>query len=335
MNYIRHLTGFFDRVANDRLLNPTHISLYIALFQFWNCNRFKNPVSISRDEVMRISKICSKATYHKCLKALHEKGYIKYEPSYNPFRGSHVYLFNFSDDLKPGLKNERLADSNIEPVAKLVAGLSGTGTETGFKPVTKQVIVPSINNTNISNFKNLEDFANSLAFSDEEENPDPKKALVPPKEKSSAKKEMEAQAESESQPAMPPDDDCEHRSADRGHRPTQFINVNPEPTLTVFTDQTDFQIKPPAADGMVSPAPTFEEVANYFVRQNFPDVEANKFYNYFKSIGWLVGGRTPMADWEAAARNWMLNTNRYNTHESMNRARKFDASIEKDYSEPL
>lgn len=68
MNYIKHLTGFFDKVAQDRTLNPTHISLYIALFQFWNCNRFKNPISISRDEVMRISKISSKATYHKCLK---------------------------------------------------------------------------------------------------------------------------------------------------------------------------------------------------------------------------------------------------------------------------
>ena len=99
MNYIKHLTGFFDRVAKDKLLNPTHVSLYMSLFQFWNCNRFRNPISISRDEVMRISKISSKATYHKCLKNLHSLGYINYEPSYNPFKGSHVYLFNFSNIL--------------------------------------------------------------------------------------------------------------------------------------------------------------------------------------------------------------------------------------------
>jgi hypothetical protein len=55
MNYIKHLTGFFEKVAIDKTLNPTHVSLYVALFQFWNCNRFKNPISISRDEVMRIS----------------------------------------------------------------------------------------------------------------------------------------------------------------------------------------------------------------------------------------------------------------------------------------
>jgi len=90
MNYIKHLTGFFDKVINDDTLNPTHISLYIALFQFWNSNRFRNPISISRDEVMRISKISSKATYHKCLKNLHALGYIKYEPSYNPYKGSMV-----------------------------------------------------------------------------------------------------------------------------------------------------------------------------------------------------------------------------------------------------
>jgi replication initiation and membrane attachment protein DnaB len=81
MNYIKHLTGFFEKVAVDKALNPTHVSLYMSLFQFWNCNRFKNPISISRDELMRISKISSKATYHKCLKNLHSLGYIKYEPS--------------------------------------------------------------------------------------------------------------------------------------------------------------------------------------------------------------------------------------------------------------
>lgn len=98
MNYIKHLTEFFDRIAQDRNLNPTHISLYIALFQFWNVNRFQNPISITREEVMRISKIYSTATYHKCIKELNEKGYIKYEPSFNPFKGSMVILFNFSED---------------------------------------------------------------------------------------------------------------------------------------------------------------------------------------------------------------------------------------------
>ena len=156
MNYIKHLTGFFEKVALDRTLNPTHISLYIALFQFWNCNRFKNPISISRDEVMRISKISSKATYHKCLKNLHSLGYINYEPSYNPFKGSHVILFNFSDDLKPVPKSERKLknEPHFEQVNEQALNKSCTSSETS----TEQAVVPSINyinNTNSSNDKNV------------------------------------------------------------------------------------------------------------------------------------------------------------------------------------
>ncbi|WP_232726966.1 hypothetical protein [Flavobacterium sp. 1] len=101
MNYIKHLTGFFDRIIQDPNLNPTHISLYMALFQFWNVSRFKNPISITRDEVMHISKICSKATYHKCMRELNEKKYIKYMPSFNPFKGSMVILISLSEDPKP------------------------------------------------------------------------------------------------------------------------------------------------------------------------------------------------------------------------------------------
>lgn len=158
MNYIKHLTGFFEKVATDKTLNPTHVSLYMSLFQFWNCNRFKNPISISRDEVMRISKISSKATYHKCLKNLHSLGYINYEPSYNPFKGSQVYLFNFSDDLKPIPKSEKITIPKNEPIFELVNEQvvnklytgSGTSNETG----TEQALVSYINNTNIPNNSN-------------------------------------------------------------------------------------------------------------------------------------------------------------------------------------
>ena len=145
MNYIKHLTGFFEKVAIDKTLNPTHVSLYMSLFQFWNCNRFKNPISISRDEVMRISKISSKATYHKCLKNLHSLGYINYEPSYNPFKGSHVYLFNFSDDLKPIPKNEKTTIQKNEPAFELVneqvVNKSCTSSGTSEQTSTEQALV--------------------------------------------------------------------------------------------------------------------------------------------------------------------------------------------------
>lgn len=107
MNYIKHLTGFYEKVAQDNTLKPTHISLYLALFQFWNFNRFRNPINISRDELMRISKINSKATYHKCLKNLNSLGYIDYLPSYDPFRGSRVIMIDLAERLKPAPRQMR------------------------------------------------------------------------------------------------------------------------------------------------------------------------------------------------------------------------------------
>lgn len=50
--------------------------------------------------------------------------------------------------------------------------------------------------------------------------------------------------------------------------------------------------------------PTIEQVKAYFLEQNHP-LEAEKFFDHFQSNGWKVGGKTPMKDWQAAARNWV------------------------------
>lgn len=99
MNSLMHLNGFFAKAANDLELKPTHISLYLTLFRFWAGNNFKNPINITRNEVMHVSRISANATYHKCLKELHSSGYIKYKPSFNPFRGSEVSIIDFNDDI--------------------------------------------------------------------------------------------------------------------------------------------------------------------------------------------------------------------------------------------
>ena len=82
--------------------------------------------------------------------------------------------------------------------------------------------------------------------------------------------------------------------------------------------------------------PTIENVKAYFFEQHFPELEANKFFNYFSSNGWLVGGKTPMVDWQAAAQNWMLNANKFNSTETLpDRAKHLNIGNDKDYSEPL
>lgn len=280
MNYIKHLTGFFDRVAKDKLLNPTHVSLYMSLFQFWNCNRFRNPISISRDEIMRISKISSKATYHKCLKALHSQGYIKYEPSYNPFKGSHVFLFNFSDDLKPLPKN---ASSNFKPVIEQVVNKSCTSDETSSEQVNEQVLVPYINNTN-----NTNDLNNSNGLNLGEQS----------------------------------------KKIEEENRNDEFVMPS---AVEVTLSEKEKKLREKKKDEI----PTIENVKFYFQENNFPELEAQKFFNYFSSIGWLVGGKTHMVDWQAAAQNWILNAPKFITNAEPNRPKQLNTTIEKDYSEPL
>ena len=272
MNYIKHLNGFFDLIIQDQHLNPTHISLYIALFQFWNINRFVNPISITRDEVMRISKISSKATYHKCLRDLNDKAYLQYKPSFNPYKGSMVSLFDFSECLDPDQKTDSGTEKNLLENGQAMHQ-QPTGTGTGIE----QALVSSINNTNISNHTNISKVSNL--------------GKRTPKNKNEVS-----------------------LSKNQGAEKEKKLREKKKPI----------------------PSPTHEEVQAFFLRQNFPEREANKFFNYFSSVGWLVGGKTPMVDWKASANNWMLNAPRFISHEKTpDRAQHLNTGTDKDYSEPF
>lgn len=246
---------------------------------------------------MRISKISSKVTYHKCLKFLHAQGYVNYEPSYNPFRGSHVYLFDFADDLKPLSKTEKNAKSNFEPVAEQVVNKLKSGRGAGAGRVAEQVVIPSINNTNISNIKNIANGLNGREPSGKNKDEDFLKNDIQKEEKSSAKKEENGQT---------------------------------------FAHTSEFDVLAGSLDGIQPPVnPTEAEVLNYFLEENHPELEARKFFNFFQSIGWLVGGKTPMADWKAAAQNWILNIPKYQPPPKQDRHLALNTSTEKDYAEPL
>ncbi|MEO8235816.1 MAG: transcriptional regulator [Flavobacterium sp.] len=287
---------------------------------------------------MRISKISSKATYHKCLKNLHSLGYIDYQPSYNPFKGSHVILFNFADDLKPIPKNERIPKNepvfeqvNEQVVNKLYTG-SGTSNETG----TEQALVSYINNTNIPNISNdlkivnLDEQAKNFENDDEILKNENSK-----EEKSSAKKEekeMPEQSFFENQNISSPafaDYNAEHTENSR-----QKSSAKKEKTETLADDNRQTLSSFVASSAVEKP--TIENVKAYFLEQQFPELEAIKFFNYFSSNGWLVGGRTPMVDWQAAAQNWILNAPKFISNEQQsNRAKHLNTGTDKDYAEPL
>ncbi|AWX43624.1 hypothetical protein HME9304_00615 [Flagellimonas maritima] len=143
INYIKHLNGVFEQFSKDSRLNPTHISLYVALFQIWNYNFFKDEFYINREEVMAFSKIGSKSTYHRCIKELSHWNYLLYTPSHNPFKGSRIKMFNFGTSIEQALYP---SSTNI-----------GTSTGQALVPINKhmQTIENSKNINKRENFKKL------------------------------------------------------------------------------------------------------------------------------------------------------------------------------------
>lgn len=82
--------------------------------------------------------------------------------------------------------------------------------------------------------------------------------------------------------------------------------------------------------------PEEQQVTEYFQQQNQPQLEALKFFNYFKSVGWKVGKSKPMKDWKAAAKNWILNTNNKTYYTKTNtRSNHLHTNQNKNYDEPL
>ncbi len=354
MNYIKLLTGFFEKVDTDNRLNPTHISMYMAIFQFWNINHFQNPISICRNQVMRVSKICSNATYHKCIKELNEYGYLEYFPSFNPYKGSLVHLFNLgSDEEEISLEKEDILPENLllfdpqnEPVFddKKEGNLTKIQTSTSVdNPVihtknqtgssssnptkidigTVQALVPSINVINVikENIYNIENEILKIEI--------PKKNISESsekKEKSCAKKE--------------PQNNSKKAPSGVGVKaPAGVGEIAPELDGKVGKEK-EFQ-KAPLGVGVKAPSavggiPTLQEVLEYFILKKVAAIEGEKFFNYYESTGWLVGGKTKMKNWNAASRNWMLNVQSYN-HEkqTLQVPNHLHVSKNKNYNEPL
>ena len=225
VNYIKHLNAVFLLFSKDKRLNPTHICLYMGLFQLWNNYHFPINFYINRDEVMQLSKIGSKTTYHRCIKELHQWNYLLYLPSYNPFHGSKIKLFNF-----------------------------GTSTE--------QVVNPCHANIETS----------------------PKQALA------SINKLKQTIKNSKNQKKL---------------------------------DQPKNEI----------------EVIDFFLKKDWTEIEAKKFYNHYQGIGWRVGGKTKIVDWQATAHNWMLKADEIKKEKLESTINsKLDnlrTSIHKNYHEPL
>lgn len=256
MNYIKKLTQFFNKASADPNLRPTHISLFMALFQYWNQARFPQQINITRDDLMHLSKIHSKATYHKTMTYLHQQGYINYQPSYNPLKGSVVSFLPVEQQTRT--INKPVHHLTTRPINEPYNKLYSTPLITDKK---------STNTREEKKIRKLKIVRFDSATANQQ------------KEKSCAKKEKEI---------------------------------------------------PPAA-------PLIEA---YFLQQQSSHHEAHRFLNHYTANGWLVGGKSPMKDWQASARNWIANSIKFNNYAKQDKskpttAQQLHTRTDKNYFEPL
>ena len=114
MKQSKNIIRLFENVAWNEQMLPSHISMYVSLLQLWSINEFRTSFRIHRDQVMKLSRIKSLATYHRCIRQLHIAGLIGYSPSYDPYKGSLVEIIEERD------QSQRKANTSARKAQKFV-----------------------------------------------------------------------------------------------------------------------------------------------------------------------------------------------------------------------
>jgi len=159
MNYIKLLNGAFEKFFFDDRLNPTHISLYMALFQEWNSSRFADEFYVNRRDLMRCAKIGSKSTYHRCVTDLDSWLYLCYFPSNNPYKGSKIKMSIIGTSNEPDMGRynptlEQFAEQYHpirEPIMGLYHPINGQVVDQ-HRPTSGQALVSNTNNIKQENY---------------------------------------------------------------------------------------------------------------------------------------------------------------------------------------
>jgi hypothetical protein len=313
MNYIRHLNGFFERLAEDKRLSSYHISLYIALFQLWNANRFCNQFTISRAEVMQLARIGSANTYARCMRELVEWGYITYQPSSNLHSGSKVTCARF--DTATDTTNNTGRDTGISGSLKSDTGADTTGftrikcdtaTDTTADTISDTGITASTDNdTGRSTATGKNDHAGIKSDTAADTASDTLLINITNKnklEEESSKKKSKEKVE----------ENPKEKSGERKNHKN-------------FSSEK-LQI------------PEFELITHFFEKNQSSADEAQKFYSHYQSSGWKTADMKTIVSWQAIARKWIENNQNNRTHErefNQIRTGKLSVTVIKNYNEPL
>jgi hypothetical protein len=252
---------------------------------------------------MKASKINSKATYHKCMKELELLGFMQYNPTFNPHSCSNIIMVNFSDEEKANSKIPQPTGSKNEPVHNL----TDSKNEHVIEHVNEPLYIYNKKQTVKNNLNNTKIDIEKISRIEPVQNLNP---LIIPKEKKAVPFAFA---------------DTDKKQAESGRQKSCAKKEKPVELDLIFE----------------STVPSLEMVLEYFSFKESSQIEANKFFNYYCSIGWLVGGKTKMKDWKAAARNWMLNTTKFaanvakSDYNSQPKPMHLHTATHKNYDEPL
>lgn len=92
------------------------------------------------------------------------------------------------------------------------------------------------------------------------------------------------------------------------------VNVNVNENVDVnenISTIVDEESKPKRARRFV--APSLDDVKKFFLENGFTSDPA-QFYDHYSANGWLIGGKSKMKDWNAAARNWERRQHEFSAH---------------------
>jgi hypothetical protein len=85
------ILNFFDAIKDDKRFTVYHISLYVAIIHYQIEEDWKNPITIYRYQIINKTRM-SRRTFNRCMKELVMFGYLNYEPSFHPAKGSKIYV---------------------------------------------------------------------------------------------------------------------------------------------------------------------------------------------------------------------------------------------------
>jgi hypothetical protein len=358
MNYIRHLNGFFARLAVDKRMSSYHISLYFALFQQWNADRFGEQFVITRAETMEMSRLGSVNTYARCMKELSEWGYIHYIPSSNLHSGSRVSCIRFdtandiaSDTGDDTGRNTGTSSDLINDTASDTASDTGRNTGTSSDLINNTATDTTRNTATSSNLIN--DTATDTARNTGIKNDTAGDTATDTARDTGISSNLKSDTGRNTAGEKIEGAGIKNDTASDTATDTPFINSlnkNKQEKESVRRNQKididenekkQKRLRKTNSENLPdekSPVPDLSETEQFFEQNQFPRSEAQKFYAHYQSSGWKTGDQMKILSWQAVARKWMNNTQSFKPDErepNQVGTSKLSVTVNKDYSEPL